>query len=252
MAGKVIKRLQHHLLNMPMLRNLVPDRENNRMKLVLLSTKVCSPETLHKQLTSILPAKSFSFESNRLQMDGNDTANDMETCTASRRSEMHQLSSGDVTFLPIDDSNVQQLYEMNEKLFPIKYNNAFYEYVADASEGYCKLACTANGAAIGAISCELEDVRILGKRRSRLCILTLGVLKEHRRSKLGTSLLQSVISQARKDQLAYVYLHVQSCNTAALHFYFARGFRFVKFMHNYYPEIKPPHCFVLRLELDAS
>ncbi|RMX65340.1 hypothetical protein DD238_004644 [Peronospora effusa] len=215
MAGKVIKRVHCHLLNMPKLYNLVPNLEKNRMKSVRLSTK------------------------------GNDNLNDTKTHTTSRRSKLHPLASEDVTFLPIDDSNVQELYKMNEELFPIKYNTAFYEYVADAPEGYCKLAYTANGDAIGAICCELEDVKILEKRRLRLCILTLGVLQEYRRSKLGTLLLESVISQARKDQLAYVYLHVQSCNTTALHFYFARGFKFVKFMHNYYPEIHPPHCFPL-------
>jgi len=34
---------------------------------------------------------------------------------------------------------VQQLHDMNERLFPVKYGDAFYEYVADAPEGYCKL-----------------------------------------------------------------------------------------------------------------
>ncbi|POM70485.1 Acetyltransferase (GNAT) family [Phytophthora palmivora] len=138
---------------------------------------------------------------------------------------------------------------MNEKLFPVKYNDAFYEYVTDAPEGYCKMACSGDGSAIGSICCEVEKVKIAGKRRYRLCILTVGVLEEYRRYKLGSMLLESVMTQARKDKLAYVYLHVQSSNTAAKKFYLARGFQVTKLLRNYYSELDPPHCFVLRKQL---
>lgn len=63
---------------------------------------------------------------------------------------------------------------------------------------------------------------------------------------VGSLLLESVIAQARKDGLAYVYLHVQSSNTAAQRFYLARGFEVTKVMRNYYSQLTPPHCFVLR------
>lgn len=84
--------------------------------------------------------------------------------------------------------------------------------MAHAPEGYCKLgtlgiyidycregegrrgclivyayvaAYGADGTAIGSVCCEVEKVKISGKRRYRLCILTIGVLEEYRRSKLG-------------------------------------------------------------------
>lgn len=65
----------------------------------------------------------------------------------------------------------------------------------------------------------------------------------------GSLLLESVIAQARKDQLAYVYLHVHCCNTAAQRFYLARGFEVTKLMRSYYSQLNPPHCFVLRKQL---
>jgi ribosomal protein S18 acetylase RimI-like enzyme len=65
----------------------------------------------------------------------------------------------------------------------------------------------------------------------------------------GSLLLESVMAQARKDRLAYVYLHVQSCNTAAQRFYLTHGFEVTKFMRDYYSQLKPPHCFVLRKQV---
>ncbi|KUF85713.1 N-alpha-acetyltransferase 50 [Phytophthora nicotianae] len=212
-AGKVVKKLQNHLLNLPKLRNVVADPASDAMKLVLLSTRVRSPETLQP--------------------------------------------------LPF-------LHDINEKLFPVKYNDVFYEYVTDAPEGYCKLgtlscygkysdrgrkltefavAFANDGTAIGTVCCEVEKVRISGKRRYRLCILTIGVLDKYRRSKLGSLLLESVIKQARRDRLAYVYLHVQTCNAAAQRFYLVHGFEVTKLMRNYYSQLNPPHCFVLRKQL---
>ncbi|KAG7375876.1 N-alpha-acetyltransferase 50 [Phytophthora pseudosyringae] len=254
-AGKVAKQLQSHLLNLPKLRNVVPDPASDRMKLVLLATRVRSPETLQplrEQLTSFLRAGSFSFVPHAVQMDCTEDATNQSAGSKSRRAETTEvttLATGGVSFRPVDTENVQQLHDINEKLFPVKYGDAFYEYVTDAPDGYCKLAYTADRAAIGAVCCEVEKVKTSAKRRYRLCILTLGVLEEYRRSKLGSLLLESVIAQARKDKLAYVYLHVQSCNTAAQRFYLAQGFEVVKLMHNYYSQLNPPHCFVLRKQL---
>jgi hypothetical protein len=35
------------------------------------------------------------------------------------------------------------------------------------------------------VCCEVEKTKVSGKRCYRLCILTIGVLEEYRRSKLG-------------------------------------------------------------------
>lgn len=146
-AGQVVKKLQRHLLNLPKLRNVVADPFSDGMKLVLLSKSVRSPETLQplrEQLAGFLRAESFSFVSHAVQIDCNEDATGSTPPTKSRRADItkHRLSIGDgyfVSFRPVDKSNVQQLHDMNEKLFPVKYGNAFYEYVTDAPEGYCKL-----------------------------------------------------------------------------------------------------------------
>ncbi|TDH74066.1 hypothetical protein CCR75_005924 [Bremia lactucae] len=159
----------------------------------------------------------------------------------------------DVTFCFVDATNVEQLHELNQELFPVTYGKGFYDYVIDAPEGYCKLVYTNNGHAIGTTCCDVETIKTSGKKHvDCLCILTLGVLETYRRSKIGTMLLDSVITQARKDNLAFVYLHVQSGNLSALRFYIAHGFQVTKLKRNYYSHIKPPHCLVLRKQLVKS
>ncbi|ETK94705.1 hypothetical protein L915_02288 [Phytophthora nicotianae] len=257
-AGKVVKKLQNHLLNLPKLRNVVADPASDGMKLILLSTRVRSPETLQplrEQLTNFLCAGSFSFVPHTIRIDNaEDVADhvvDTERGNGGRPDllEVKTLPIGDVSFQEVDTGNVQHLHDINETLFPVKYNDVFYEYVTDAPEGYCKLAFANDGTAIGTVCCEVEKVRTSGKRRYRLCILTIGVLDKYRRSKLGSLLLESVIKQARRDRLAYVYLHVQTCNAAAQRFYLVHGFEVTKLMRNYYSQLNPPHCFVLRKQL---
>ncbi|KAF1791455.1 Acyl-CoA N-acyltransferase [Phytophthora cactorum] len=187
---------------------------------------------LREQLAALLRANSFSFVPHAVQIDCTEDASDRGAETKNRRGERPGLNKfktpiGNVSFRPVDTVNVQQLHDINEKLFPVKYNNAFYEYVTDAP----------------------EEVKISGKHRYRLCILTIGVLDDYRRSKLGSLLLENVIEQARRDKLVYVYLHVQITNTAAQRFYLAHGFEVTKLLRNYYSQLNPPHCFVLRKQL---
>lgn len=65
----------------------------------------------------------------------------------------------------------------------------------------------------------------------------------------GSLLLESVIKQARRDKLVYVYLHVLSSNTAAHRFYLTHGFEVIKVLRNYYSQLNPPHGFVLHRRL---
>ncbi|KAE9253797.1 hypothetical protein PF004_g1338 [Phytophthora fragariae] len=248
-AGKVVKRLRGHLLDLPRLRNVVPDPARAGMKLVLLKAEVEDAEALQplrERLAEFLRAESFSFVSHAVQIECSQDAAAVDRSDRADSAEVKTLAVGDVSFRPVDSDNVQLLHKMNEQLFPVKYGDAFYEYVTDAPEGYCKLAYADDGTVIGSVCCEVEKA---GKRRYRLCILTIGVLEEYRRSKLGSLLLKSVIAQARKDGLAYVYLHVQSSNTAARRFYLAHDFEITKLLRDYYSQLTPPHCFVLRRQL---
>ncbi|KAG7399755.1 N-alpha-acetyltransferase 50 [Phytophthora boehmeriae] len=246
-VGKVVKKLHAHLLNLPRLQSVVPDPVNANMKLVLLNTNAQKLQPVREQLQAFLHTESFSFARHQVHINYPEDQDAVgERINANKDQE---VKTENVSFLPIDNDNLQQLHALNEKLFPIKYNEAFYEYVPNAPDGFCKLACTDDGTAIGAVCCEVEPVKISNRRRERLCILTIGVTEEHRRSRIGSDLLKSVIKQAVKGRISYVYLHVQCSNTVAQKFYLQHGFTIARKVRDYYSQIDSPHAFILRKQL---
>ncbi len=83
-----------------------------------------------------------------------------------------------------------------------------------------------------------------------LYILILGVLKPYRRYHIGATLLEDAINEAKKDKtLQYIYLHVQVGNQVALKFYDKFGFENKETIENYYTNIQPADCHLLKLDL---
>lgn len=65
--------------------------------------------------------------------------------------------------------------------------------------------------------------------------MTLGVEAEHRRRKLGSYLLQRMMSELRAArEVTNVALHVQATNDAAMRLYSANGFQIVDHLRDYY------------------
>jgi ribosomal protein S18 acetylase RimI-like enzyme len=101
--------------------------------------------------------------------------------------------------------------------------------------------------------------------RTRLYIMTLGLLPAYRNRAVGSSLLQSVLDvlsvrscdgtpASRTTSEVYasveaVYLHVQTSNSDALSFYKKHGFEIKEEIKNYYKHTMPPDCFVLEKSL---
>lgn len=67
---------------------------------------------------------------------------------------------------------------------------------------------------------------------------------------LGKQLFEEVFSQVSKDkEIKYIYLHVQVGNSTALEFYKKYGFEVTETIKNYYTDIQPADCHLLRLNL---
>ncbi|GMF36517.1 unnamed protein product [Phytophthora fragariaefolia] len=126
-AGKVVKRLRGQLLDLPRLRNVVPDPARAGAKLVLLRDQEAL-QPLREQLMQFLNADSFSFVSHEVQVECSQVVGQVGPDDA--------LAGGGVSFRPVGSDNVELLHEMNEKLLPVKYGDAFYEYVTDAPDGH--------------------------------------------------------------------------------------------------------------------
>jgi len=98
-----------------------------------------------------------------------------------------------------------------------------------------------NGLFVGAVCTRLEA------KNRKLYIMTLGVLAAYRGRGIGTKLIQSVLDYAKEEErIDEIYLHVQTNNHDAMHFYESR-FEFIRGekIENYYRRIDPPDCYIL-------
>jgi N-alpha-acetyltransferase 50 len=69
----------------------------------------------------------------------------------------------------------------------------------------------------------------------------------------GLKLLKHLLETAKKDpSIIEVYLHVQTSNDDAKHFYLANGFEQTDIIKDYYKRIEPPDCFVLKMSLNEG
>lgn len=160
-----------------------------------------------------------------------------------------------IEFGAITDNNVEMLRKVNSACFPISYSDTFYKDVVDRKdEGLNKFAYY-GGFVVGAVCTRVEPLPE-DESRSRLYIMTLGVLAAYRGRQVGTQLIQSVMDhyEAGKDDefepIHEISLHVQISNDDAIKFYTER-FGFVKgeMVENYYRRIDPPHCYLLYKKL---
>jgi ribosomal protein S18 acetylase RimI-like enzyme len=160
-----------------------------------------------------------------------------------------------IEFGAISENNVEILRKVNASCFPISYNDNFYkEIVSRLDEGLNKFAYY-GGFVVGAVCTRIEPLPS-DDTRSRLYIMTLGVLAAYRGRDVGTQLIQSVLdyyetnkddSLANVDEIA---LHVQISNNDAIRFYTDRfGFVQGDMVENYYRRIDPPHCYLLYKKL---
>lgn len=86
--------------------------------------------------------------------------------------------------------------------------------------------------------------------------MTLGVLAAYRGHGIGSKLLQSVLDYYEQEKngpllakVQEIYLHVQTNNHDALHFYERFGFEQGGKIENYYKRIDPPDCFIVYKKL---
>nr|AVY91634.1 N-alpha-acetyltransferase 50 [Saccharum hybrid cultivar SP80-3280] len=140
----------------------------------------------------------------------------------------------------VRDKNVMQLNKLNTALFPVRYNEKYYQD-AIASKDFSKLAYYSD-ICVGAIACRLEKKE---GGAVRVYIMTLGVLAPYRGLGIGTKLLNHVFDLSAKQNISEIYLHVQTNNDDAIAFYKKFGFEITQTIHNYYMNITPPDCYVL-------
>eukprot|EP00439_Symbiodinium_sp_Y106_P042544 s1972_g5.t1 len=146
----------------------------------------------------------------------------------------------------LTEKNIGQLKKLNTYTFPVTYKDQFYEDLKKRLE-YCRLGFYAD-VLVGSICCRPEERKEGGKA---LYIMTLSVLKPYRGRSLASQLVQWIVDKAQKeesvkDDVREVYLHVQTSNKTALTFYHKFDFKVTEEIKDYYQNIDPPDCYVLR------
>jgi len=167
----------------------------------------------------------------------------------------------------VNPNNIGTLRKLNTVLFPIKYSERFYKDVLlPEHEDYCQLIYY-NDIPVGTVCCRIEaDPK--ASEKSRLYIMTMGVLAPYRSRTLGTKALQKVIDAAlehnktlkgspkaelppAKRPLTSFYMHVQTSNVEARKFYERNGFVETGRVDGYYKQLEPHDAWVLEKALTA-
>jgi N-alpha-acetyltransferase 50 len=182
----------------------------------------------------------------------------------------------------VNQHNVHNLRLLNSVLFPMKYDQKFYNEVLQAGE-FAKLVYYGDGGVedqnvpilVGAVCCRREylqngdstvirksfhvvpqprqtinfpDGQITGSTvfSYRLYIMTLGVLAPYRRLGIGSMLLRHILNESiQESTIRDIYLHVQINNNEALRFYEKFGFQITSLVPHYYRTIKPSAAYEL-------
>ncbi|KAH3763905.1 acetyltransferase, GNAT family protein [Pelomyxa schiedti] len=151
-----------------------------------------------------------------------------------------------ITLVEVTPKNIEQVRVINLATLPVTYNDKFYSDLLLNPSKFNRLAYYGEDVIAGSICCRLEPIP--GTTYSKLYIMTLGVLEAYSRLKIGTKLLQYMLTSC-VDGVAQLYLHVQSSNVRAIAFYERLGFKRGPMLENYYKKIEPPHCYILTKDI---
>mmetsp|Transcript_101847 Transcript_101847/g.287321 ORF Transcript_101847/g.287321 Transcript_101847/m.287321 type:complete len:227 (-) Transcript_101847:123-803(-) len=152
----------------------------------------------------------------------------------------------------LTEKNLGQLKKLNAATFPVHYNDQFYQDLLKALD-YSRLGYYCFNL-VSSICCRMEDRQAGGKA---LYIMTISVLKPYQRRGLASQLIRWTLDKAegkegQASDIQEIYLHVQTSNATALAFYRSFGFDVTEEIKNYYTNIDPPDCYVLRKALNGT
>ena len=154
-----------------------------------------------------------------------------------------------IRFGPLNINNIGMLRALNQAIFPVKYNEKFYSDILATPIAYTKFGYL-DGYVISAICCRPEliaNTQESSTEQYELYIMTLGVLEPYRKQHIGTKLLAGVLDAAKHDlSINAIYLHVQTNNLVAIAFYKKFGFEVTETIPDYYKNISPSDCYVLK------
>ena len=149
-----------------------------------------------------------------------------------------------VEFGDINKNNFNQLKQLNNLSLPVRYQDGFYYRIINHLR-YGRFAYL-NDIIVGAITWKYDKCG----NENNVYIMTINVLENYKRHKIGTQLLQELIRLHKNmKEISFINLHVHVQNDIAKKFYEKNGFEVVKILDNYYTDIVPKGAYYLRFKL---
>ena len=146
---------------------------------------------------------------------------------------------------PINVQNIGLLKEINAATLPVSYAEKFYADVVKTPKEITHYAYSGS-VCIGAICCRVETETVGMEEKSRVYIMTLGVLAPYRNRGVGRELLEGVLEHVdtQMSSVTSIYLHVWVENKEAMRFY--KKFEFVEKdkVEGYYKRVSPPDAMI--------
>ncbi|XP_032228891.1 N-alpha-acetyltransferase 60 [Nematostella vectensis] len=154
----------------------------------------------------------------------------------------------DVQFRFLCPDDIDEVKRLCREWFPIEYPDTWYKEIT-SNPRFFSLAATYCKSIIGLVvaevkprgNCNREDAGILGCSYDDdfqvAYILSIGVVEGYRRHKIGSLLLDSLLSNLttpERHSCKAIYLHVLTSNMAAMRFYESRCFQRFRFLPLYY------------------
>ena len=150
--------------------------------------------------------------------------------------DLRERSQKHISFGEVTEKNVDQVRKLNLAVFPVRYNEKFYNDLANNPiQSYTHLGYFSD-ILVGAICSRIEPQE---GSSFRVYIMTIGVLAPYRRLGIGAKLLQQTLEAcAKAPDCEEVALHVQVGNDTALDFYRGFGFEVGDVVKNYYTRLE--------------
>eukprot|EP00668_Euglena_longa_P038265 GGOE01049261.1.p1 GENE.GGOE01049261.1~~GGOE01049261.1.p1 ORF type:complete len:213 (-),score=33.63 GGOE01049261.1:235-873(-) len=147
--------------------------------------------------------------------------------------------------------DLQDLAQLQKQLFPVDYNEAFYEKLL--SPDIKTVLAFHEEAMVGVITGRVKVNKGWFTTRRSGYIITLGVEDQFRRHRLGSTLLMKLQAEFERQQCQYIYLHCKTDNDPALTFYKKHKYSITRRLQSYYYIAEAYHdAYVLVKALDCS
>ncbi|KAG4107711.1 acyl-CoA N-acyltransferase [Neocallimastix lanati (nom. inval.)] len=160
-----------------------------------------------------------------------------------------------VSLQQITPYNINNIKNINKMVFPITYNEQFYNDIIYKYNKNLSRIALINNKAVGNICCRIEPSSNHPALDSNcdeevMYIMTIAVLPQYRRHSIGTVLLNYIVNYCQRNtHIKTILLHAQATNKAAVSLYVKNGFEIVNIIQGYYKNVDCPDAYLFKKKI---